>query len=144
MVEVTPASVDAMRRAHSELLREVEELRAAIRPPLAPTLAGVGARLGAVRARVVEHFRIEEEGGYMAVVRQRQPRLEGAVYRLAAEHVDLLRALDALIRTAAGDTRFDARFGNEITAWAESLERHEDRENRLIEDAFDLDLGPAD
>ena len=80
----------------------------------------------------------------MAVVRQRQPRLEGAVFRLAAEHVDLLRALDALIRTAAGDTRFDARFGNEITAWAESLERHEDRENRLIEDAFDLDLGPAD
>ena len=73
-------------------------------------------------------------------------RLADDVHRLALrlEHAELLRGLDDLIRSAAEATSLSAPLGNAIEAWAEGVRGHEDRENRLIEDAFDLDVGPGD
>lgn len=135
---------DEMRRAHVNLMRGLRDLRAAVRSQSSESLLGVRSRLGAVREQVAEHFRMEEQGGYMDVVRQRQPRLERAAEHLAAEHEELLHALDELIRTAGQATSLTPSLGDAIEAWAEGIRGHEDRENQLIEDAFDLDLGPGD
>ena len=140
----TAPIADQMREAHGDLLRGLADLRVAVVPPSRPKAADVRARLDAVSRQLAEHFRLEEAGGYMAAVRQRHPRLEQAVQRLAAEHAELLRSLDELKRAAAGPGRSNGHLGGAIAVWIDSVRWHEDRENRLIEDAFDLDLGPGD
>ena len=127
----TPPIADQMREAHVALLRGLSDLRAAVVPPSRPKAADVRARLDAVSRQLAEHFRLEEAGCYMADVRQRHPRPEQAVQRLAAEHAD-------------GPGRSNCHLGSAIAVWIDSVRWHEDRENRLIEDAFDLDLGPGD
>jgi hypothetical protein len=134
--------MDELRGAHAALGREVDGLRAAAGPEPEAVLADVRARLTAVRVRAGIYFRLEEEGGYMGAVRQREPRLERSILQLAAEHSELLRSLDGIICEAARATDLDAGLRGRIITWAGALGRHEDRENRLIEDAFDL--GPGD
>jgi hypothetical protein len=101
-------------------------------------------RLGAVRDHVANHFRLEETNGYMDVVAKRQPRLDRAIRLLAEEHAGLLQSLDDIIAEAIRTTAVDDRLRNQITAWLERIHTHEDRENRLIEDAFDFDIGAND
>jgi hypothetical protein len=144
MVSSATSTIDALRHVHAELGRELRALDAALSRPSEAIIADVRARLGALRERVAKHFRLEEQNGYMDVVRKRQPRLERAVLHLAAEHAELLRTLDTVIRESVGATELDARLRDKIAVWVERFHSHEDRENRLIEDAFDLDIGPGD
>ena len=137
----TAPYADEMRRAHADLFRGLADLRAAV---ARQNLPDARARLAAVRERVGEHFLLEEAGGYMDVVRARQPRLDRAILHLMAEHKELLRSLDGIIEEAGGAISLNAWLGNAIGAWTDRVRRHEDRENELIEDAFDLDLGPGD
>ena len=140
----TAPLADDMREAHVELVCGLVGLKSSVVPPSRPKVADVRARLGAVEELLSRHFLLEEQGGYMDVVRQRHPRLEHSVQRLAAEHAELLRSLAELKQATAGETRFNTRLGAAIAVWVDSVRWHEDRENRLIEDAFDLDLGPGD
>ena len=86
----------------------------------------------------------EEQNGYMDAMRKREPRLERTIEQLAAEHGQLKQSLDALVREAGAATSLSGTLQNEIREWVERVRQHEIRENDLVQDAFNLDIGAED
>jgi hypothetical protein len=126
------------------LLEDLRKLDDAARPDAGPDLAGLRARLGATRRHVTEHFRFEEQNGYMDVVRAREPRLERVVQHLADEHRQLAQSLEALVAEAREAARLDDSLRGRVRAWVEKLRGHEARENELAQTTFNLDLTAED
>jgi len=140
--EVQPG--EALRRAHVALLEDLRKPEEAVHPAPGKGVAELIARLGTTTTHITEHFRFEEQDGYMDAVREREPRLERAVGQLAAEHGELARGLAALVAQAGEVTRLDEPLRGKVREWVESLRRHEARENDLVQDAFGWDIGGED
>ncbi len=92
------------------------------------------------------HFELEEEGGFMEEVVRRWPHTASQVEALRAEHERLLREAEALLETSGRATE-----GQPMDAWVATCRRlfsaireHEWKENRLIQEAFCLDIGGGD
>src|SRR5581483_424241 len=136
MQTTKPSVAEALCRAHSSLLEDLGQLEAAVQPQSTEGLPKLHARLAATRAHIAEHFRFEEENGYMDVVRKREPRLERSIQQLADEHGQLLRSLDALIARAGSSENLEGSFRQAISEWIEGIRNHEHRENELVQDAF--------
>jgi hypothetical protein len=132
---------EAIDRAHAALLRDMKELEMVGRRASSNGLETLRARLEATRVHLVEHFRFEEESGYMEAVRKLEPRLERAVAQLAEEHIQLLNSLDALRGEIAPMPRANEAVAAKVTAWVQKVRQHEARENHLVQDAFGLDIG---
>ena len=130
---------DDMHRVHAALRQDVERLPAVLAAP-----AEARRFLAELRDHLGQHFRGEEEDGYMAAVLKQRPQDERAVQKLLAEHAPLMKELDALVRQAETAVRIDEGFRARISAWAEMLRRHEAEENVLVEDAFNQDIGQKD
>jgi hypothetical protein len=139
MPSIKPTLGDQMLRAHAALQEDLRAIRQALGTP-----AEARRQLFALRAHVLDHFRQEEQDGYMAPVLARQPQQERTVARLLAEHGRLASGLEDLVREAAEATVIDDRFRERVWAWAEDLRRHEADENVLVEDAFNRDVGSKD
>jgi hypothetical protein len=145
-VEKTENAVgEALRKAHGALLADLRELEQAVRPTSlagqpGKSLAELRARLGATHAHVTEHFRFEEQDGYMEVVRKREPRLERTIEQLADEHRRLRESLDALIAEAKAAKDLGESLREKILAWIERVRQHEIRENKLVQTTFNLDI----
>lgn len=141
----TNASIQAaLGRAHVVLLEDLRRLEDMALSTSGMCLEDLRARLDATRRHVTEHFRFEEQNGYLDVISKREPRLERAIRHLAGEHHQLTQALEGLVaasRTAA-DTGPALREG--IRAWVGQVRRHEARENDLVLDAFNQDIGQED
>jgi hypothetical protein len=143
MAQLRATFGEALLRAHRVLLQDLRNLRAAARASAARP-GDLADRLDTVRASIQEHFRFEEENGYMASVLEIHPHLERAAQHLCEEHGELLRSLDELrgeVRAAADLT--DA-LRDKVFAWVAAVGRHELRENSLVQDAFNLDLAAED
>jgi hemerythrin-like domain-containing protein len=136
--------LEAMRRVHEVLRDDLQKLQGEIQSAARTGIVDLCDQLGRVRDHIASHFRLEEQDGYMDVVARRQPGLNRAIRHLGDEHAGLLEALDVLIAEASRATTVDDRLCKRISAWLESVRSHEDRENHLIEDAFNVDIGPSD
>jgi predicted nucleic acid-binding Zn-ribbon protein len=144
-VERTENSVtEALNQAHVALLADLRELEQAVRSCSGEGLAELRARLGAAHAHITEHFRFEEQNGYMDAVTKREPRLERTIQQLAEEHGQLRQSLDALIGKARAATSLSDTLREEVREWIERVRRHEIRENDHVRDAFNLDIGVED
>jgi hemerythrin len=130
---------DDIHRVHAALHHDLERLPEALASP-----AEARRFLAELRDHVAQHFRCEEEGGYMAAVLQRRPQDERVVRRLLAEHQPLMEGLNALLRDAEAARQIEDGFRSRVGAWAEWLRRHEAEENVLVEDAFNQDIGQKD
>lgn len=135
---------EALGLAHAALLDDLNKLAGAACPASGEGLEELGRRLRATQAHVAEHFRLEEENGYLGDVRRREPRLERDVTHLAEEHRALKQSLEALALEAEAIARRERELREQVRAWAKSLRRHEARENRLVQDAYNMDLGAED
>jgi hypothetical protein len=102
------------------------------------------ARLTAARAHLLDHFRFEEQNGYLDTVKKREPRLDRAIQHLVQEHRELTGRLDALIDEAAGASNVSESMRQAVPQWLTRLASHEQRENELVQDAFDFDIGAED
>jgi hemerythrin len=140
----SPAVVEALARAHQALLQDLRRLEDTARAAAGATLAEARAWLVAVRAHLADHFRFEEEDGYLDAVRKREPRLERAAEQLAEEHRSLMRDLDALLKAAAEATRLDDGLREGLRRWVKEVRKHEARENDLVQEAFAQDIGTKD
>ena len=138
------SAAEALTRAHLALRKDLGLLEEAARTACGEGAAALRARLGATRTHVLEHFRFEEDNGYLDAVRKREPRLDRAVQQLAEDHVRLARSLDALVEEAGRASHLDEPFRAKVRAWMEQLRQHETRENDLIQDAFNTDIGAED
>jgi hypothetical protein len=130
---------DDMHRVHAALRHDLERL-----PQVLAVPTEARRFLGELRDHLIQHFRCEEEGGYMATVLQRRPQSERAVRQLLAEHGPLLEGLDALLKEASTAEQIDDGFRARVGTWAALLRRHEAEENVLVEDAFNQDIGQDD
>ena len=139
MAVSTPTFSDQMLRAHAALQEDLQAIKEALSSP-----AEVRRQLFALRTHVLDHFRKEEQGGYMAPVLVLQPQQERVVQRLMEEHHHLAEALDALVQEAAAATVIDDGFRERVWAWAKELRRHEAEENVVVEEAFNRDVGSKD
>jgi len=134
----------ALRRAHAALLEDLRKVEVAVLPASGEGLVELCARLDATHTHLAEHFRLEEQNGYMDAVRKREPRLERKVQLLAEEHPQLAQSLEALIREAKVATSLGDAIREEVRAWVERVRQHEARENQLVQDAFNLDISAED
>jgi hemerythrin-like domain-containing protein len=135
---------EGLRRAHGRLLADLRELEKAVHLPSEVGVAPLTDRLTAMRAAVIEHFRIEEQDGYLNAVRKREPRLERAIQQLAEEHGQLARSLAAVIAEARGATDVSDKLREKVRDWIECVRRHEARENDVVQDAFNQDISAED
>jgi hypothetical protein len=138
------AAAEALSRAHAALLEDLAKLEAAARPASGMGLAELRACLGATQRHVTDHFRFEEQDGYMVPLVKREPRLERAIQQLAEEHGQLSRSLAALIGEANVAARLEALLGERVREWVQAIRHHEARESRLIQDALNMDIAAVD
>jgi len=136
--------VESLRTVHASLLEDLRKLGEAVKARSGEGPAELAARLTETHAHLTEHFRFEEENGYMDTVREREPRLERAIEHLAEEHRQLKESLEMLLTEARIARAMEAAFRTRVREWVKRVRQHEVRENELIEDAFNLDLGAED
>lgn len=135
---------EALGRAHTALLEDLRKMDEAVHPTAGEGLAELRARLDATRRHITEHFRFEEQNGYMDAVRKREPRFERSIDQLAEEHRRLAQSLDALIGEAKAATSPTDVLREQAREWVGRVRQHEVRENDLVQNAFNLDMGPED
>jgi hypothetical protein len=135
---------EALNRAHVALRKDLGKLEETVGPASREGVAELRVRLAATRTHITEHFRFEEENGYLEIVRKREPRLERAVQRLEEEHRQLARSLEGIVEEARTAPWLDEWLRGKVRAWLEQLRRHEDHENDVVQDAFNLDIGAED
>lgn len=105
-------------------------------------------RLGHFRAHLIKHMAMEEEDGYMAEVLERRPSLAPRVTRLQYQHRQVRRMLDDL-QQLLEDMKADQLLlaqdcGRRIDSLLDTIQRHEDAENDLVQFVFTADLGTTD
>jgi hypothetical protein len=135
---------EALRRAHAALLQDLQKLEEAACSGSKESLAEFRAWLSATKSHITEHFRFEEQNGYMDAVKKREPRLERTIRQLAEEHGQLRASLDALIEEAKAAAILSDPLREEVRKWIQRVQNHEIRENDLVQDAFDLDISAED
>jgi hypothetical protein len=142
MTRTGSSVAEALGRAHAAVLGDLQDLDRAAGAHT--TLAALRSRLSAIRTHLTEHFRFEEQNGYLEVVRKREPRLERAIEQLAEEHRQLIKGLNALLVEAVQATTLDAPLCEKVRVWTQQVRRHEVRENDLVQDAFCSEIGAED
>ena len=144
MANLQVSVAEALGRAHKALLVDLRGLEHAVRSWEAPVAAEMHLRLERLRAHLTEHFRFEEEDGYLDGVVKREPHRRGVVQQLLEEHGQLARCLDALVEATVTDAPLDGSFRDKLRAWVAQVRHHESRENGLVQDAFNLDTAAED
>jgi len=96
--------------------------------------------LGALHARLVSHFAIEERGSYLAEIGQRRPAARPKLEKLHAEHRALLDQVEGVLNLCNASPlegkfdRFD--FQRNLLALLNALHEHERQETLLIQEVF--------
>jgi len=142
MEKTTGTVAEALRQAHAALTQDMNELEAMLAS--SPAAAPLHARLQTMRADLAKHFAFEEQNGYMAEVRRREPRLEHAIQQLAREHQELLQGLDTLLHDCVMSRTVDESLKARTLAWLRRLRKHELCENDLVQDAYQFDVSGED
>ena len=144
MVQLRATYGDALLKTHRALLKSLHVLRAVALTTAEERLPVLLACLDTTRDRLAEHFRFEEDNGYLASVLECQPHLERTVGRLAQEHDALLRYLDELRAEARAGQNVTAQLRQKVGRWIQRVRRHERSEDVLVQDAFIVDLNGED
>jgi hypothetical protein len=127
---------DALVEAHTDLLRDLQELERAVSPGSGEGPAELGSRLGKVRTHITDHFRFEEDGGYMAPVLKEEPRLAPLIEELLAEHIQMAQVLAALIEEVSRARSALDIPRERVRVWVGQVRHHEARENNLVQEAY--------
>lgn len=136
--------VEALRQAHGALLEDLTGLENAAHSSLDTDSAAMLSCLERTRAHILEHFRFEEQNGYMAVALQREPSLARTVEQLRDEHHQLALKLEGLLEQTRTGQPFGEAIRDQVRSWVESVRQHEARENSLVQYAFNVDFGAED
>ena len=107
----------------------------------------VVAALNSLRTHLHDHFEKEERGGFLEESVTRIPRLAKAVAAVLADHPRLLAEIDALIDSLpTGTITLEAwRSCSEgFERFAGHLVAHERRENAVVQEGYNEDLGLID
>lgn len=135
-----------MHEAHAALIRELAAVEECVAAGSTSSGTETQRRLVDLRSKLVNHFAFEEKDGYMVSVLGRAPHLDHVVKELLEQHRQLADALDALIGEAkqVAEGSLDDGFRSRVQEWIVRIRRHEKRENGLIQEAYNRDIGTQD
>jgi hypothetical protein len=147
-VTVNAAFLQEIKEVNEELWQLLDELRHCVRRPIGPGHCRLLVeRLATLRDQVALHFALEEAYGYFEDPAYVQPNLGEAAEKLRREHQSLYVWLTNLVERAE-QMSYDVQLA-ELSAWIgpqfekfdAALRDHESRENDLIMDALEMDIG---
>jgi hemerythrin len=127
---------DTLHHAHTELLRDLRQLEEAVHSGSSEGPTELGDCLGKMRAHLADHFRFEEQDGYMAAILKEEPRFAPLVQELLDEHRQLAQTLDALLQDVRAARSLQDALRERVRAWVKRVRHHESRENRLVQEVY--------
>ena len=150
-----PVILGHILQEHRELHALLRSTREAIKhdsPPASASSRSAGAQriaaaLTALRDHLAEHFQLEENGGFLEESLARLPRLASEAKQVLAEHPGLLEEADRLItQSSRGDIPANgwASLCHDVDQFATRLLDHERRENSVVQQGYNEDLGLTD
>ena len=138
--------VEKIMHEHDALREKVRRIHTVLAQP-DPSQPEINLLLREYMNALIVHFSNEEDEGFFDEVTASAPRLERSASRLCMEHKKLVRQVDELCRFAAAGSP-------SIVWWRElslrchefnkQLMHHESEENRLLQQAHQIDIGPND
>ncbi len=144
------STLNAFLKEHQELARRVAELRKwwteldelGIRK-----FGEMAFRVQELRDLLAEHFADEERGGYLGSALAVAPQFASQAATLCTEHAQFLERLDHLVarlRDSEATSNYWRASRSEIEQVIADLRRHEQRENAIVQAAFEQNLGTND
>lgn len=151
-VTINPAFLMEIKEDHRELWQLLADLDALGRRW---ETAGVSPKrvadlLSQLQDRLAMHFTLEEAYGYFDDALAVAPQLSRRAETLRGEHAGLFLQLSRIVDEAERLVHHEvpiAALGHVIedfSAFHRALKDHESRENALVSEAFDLDVGVGD
>jgi hypothetical protein len=147
MSDIAPSFAAELGDAHASILGQLACLEEGPEPGTVACAGLLVRRLIEVQASLQCHFRFEEEGGYMSRTLADAPHLHRAAQELLAEHGRLSDSLSSLIAGAAAiepESGITPVLLAQVSQWVMLVRGHEARENRLIQQACNQDVGADD
>ena len=139
-------SDNTVRRQHAQLNSLLEAIENRFRHDHQPS-RNLVSLLNSLAVHLQTHFEFEEADGYFEDIIQKAPRLVSAVDQLIQEHSKMLQEIDELIKIARDDFAFKhdttglaKRYGQ----FRDKLAAHEHMENKLVQEAYNVDVGTKD
>ncbi len=150
-----PVILGHILQEHTELHGLLRSAREAIKPESPPASAAcraagcqrIASALTALRDHMAEHFHLEETGGFLEECLARLPRLASDVRQVLDEHPGLLSEANRLIQASSrGDIPAAgwSTLCHDVDQFATHLLDHERRENRVMQQGYNEDLGLTD
>ena len=127
---------EALHEAHADLFRDLLQLDESVRLGSGEGQSELSARLEKLRTHLIDHFRFEEQDGYMAPLLKEEPRIGPVVQELLDEHRQLAEALDALLHEVSAVQSLREGFPERVRAWVKHVRQHESRENSLVQEVY--------
>ena len=138
-------SNNTIRQQHERLHSLLEAIENRFRHEQKPS-RNLVSLLNALAVHLQMHFELEESDGLSRLVHQK-PRLSAAVERLLREHTDLQQEVNDLVTIAREDLAVNhdtANLAERFAKFHSKLVTHDHEENRLTQEAYNLDLGTKD
>ena len=142
-----PAILGHVLAGHRDLFNLMQSVRASLAGARCPTPADCDALIESMRRlreHLREHFTQEEAGGFLEESVARMPRLCSSVKVILAEHPSLLEELDAAIDGLAAASPSATSWAAAAAAFerfATHMSDHERRENAVVQDGYNENLG---
>lgn len=145
----THSTVEAFLSEHRELLRQIVEMRAlwfeVDQIGEGPRFADMSHTVRSLRTTLAEHFQNEECDGYLSSALQIAPRFTEKADELQGQHSKFLEMLDEFA-SRLDDCGFECwdDVGKQVESFVSDLQQHETEENRIMQSAFNDDVGSGD
>jgi len=140
-----------LRQEHKEVSRLVAGLRkVAAEPPkgYAKWLEELREAFKEFHARMLRHFELEEDGGYLSQVLEARPTLSDRIGLLESEHRQIQMLIENLHPALAACRSDDRLLVHDccirIQVLLNCIRDHEAKENELVSQTHSTDLGAAD
>jgi hypothetical protein len=150
-VTVNAAFLQEIKQVNGELWALLAELRHRCQRPIAPGhCRQLIDKLGQFRDQLALHFSLEEAYGYFEDPIEVAPQLSRQAEQLRGEHrglyLDFCSLVDRAERMFYDDQHAALALwiGPQFLELDQRLKSHEERENELICDAYDGDIGVGD
>lgn len=138
------ATYVSIREKHIALIHTIDELKAGIHAPetSAQTLQSLSETL---RERISNRFTEESEHALFQHLLKTAPRMQREIESLEGDHEELRLQMDALLQLFDESGEVDReRFAEQYSSFLQHFSDHERREDDLIQEVYDDDLGSGD
>jgi len=143
--ESVSTRLDQIFEEHRQLHHLLDRTHAALSSESTARIL-VAARLAELRDQLELHFAHEEVDGYFKDVVRRAPQAAELVEALNAEHPRLFAAIEQLAKfvdESADEADWRDSASQRFADLIRQLALHERRENRMVQDAYNNDIGTS-